>query len=351
MHIKNILFIGLIVSLLLSQDQYRSVQHAKDDWQDYTQFQKHELLSFCDFLISEGVYERALLSLFQYLYRYPGDSLETVIYYYIAQSYEFSNNPELANMYYNQVQEISENTDMVFRAAEYRKMYLLLEAGEYDQILEKTELSENPYDLVFRGFAFFHKMKWIEARQAFLAAEEQFDHPYYSKRLAPMFKAIDASANVPLRNKWLSFAASFVPGGGYAYLNRWETAGGTIVSFILVSSMLTSSTLTQSGQLTFEETNHSFIPASGGIKTINDSFTGQRGYSSPGKIKLTTANVKIIIPPIIVGAGLYIGSIWKTWLDVDEANKIRVQRFVGKVTEKISIDRFMDFPEPELITK
>lgn len=348
---KIILIIVLLITVLIGQDQYRSIEHAQEDWQDYTQFQKYELLSFCDFLITEEFYERALLSLFQYLYRYPGDSLETVIYYYIAQSYEFSDNPELATMYYNRVQEMTGSTDIVFRAAEFRKMYLLLDVGKYDQILEKTELSENPYDLIFRGYAFFHKMKWIEARQSFLAAEEQFDHPYYSNMLIPMFKAIDASANVPLRNKWLSFAASFVPGGGYAYLDQWEPAGGTIVSFILISSILTSSAWSQSGQLTFEETNRAVIPFSGGIKTMNGSFTDQRGYSIPGKITLTATNVKLLIPPIIVGAGLYFGSIWKTWMDVDEANKVRVLRFVGKVTNKISIDQFMDFPEPELMTK
>ena len=218
MRIKNILLIGLIVSSLVSQDQYRSVQQAQDDWGDYTKFQKHELLSFCDFLINEGFHERALLSLFQYLYRYPGDSLETAVYYYIAQSYEYSENDDLAERYYTRTQEMSDSTDMVFKAAEYRKMYLLLESGDYEQILDKTELSKDPYDLTFRGYAFFHKLKWIEARQSFLAAEEQFNHPYYSKRLAAMFKAIDASANVPLRNKWLSLAASFVPGGGHAYL-------------------------------------------------------------------------------------------------------------------------------------
>ena len=258
MHIKNILLIGLLVSSLLGQDQYRSIQHAQEDWQDYTQFQKHELLSFCDFLLTEGFHERALLSLFQYLYRYPGDSLETAVYYYIAQSYEFSENPDLAELYYTRTQEMSNSADMVFRAAEYRKMYLLLEAGEYDQILEKTELSEDPYDLTFRGYAFFHKLKWIEARQSFLAAEEQFDHPYYSKRLAPMFKAIDASANVPLRNKWLSLAASLVPGGGHAYLEQWESAGAMLASMVLISTMLSSTTLTQSGQLAFDQSNQRF---------------------------------------------------------------------------------------------
>ena len=351
MCIKNILLIGLLVSSLLGQDQYRSIQQAQDDWQDYTQFQKHELLSFCDFLLTEGFHERALLSLFQYLYRYPSDSLETAVYYYIAQSYEYSENPDLAEMYYTRTQEMSNSADMVFRAAEYRKMYLLLEAGEYDQILEKTELSEDPYDLTFRGYAFFHKLKWIEARQSFLAAEEQFDHPYYSKRLAPMFKAIDASANVPLRNKWLSLAASFVPGGGHAYLEQWESAGGMLVSMILVSTMLSSTTLTQSGQLAFDQSNLNVIPLSNGIKTEDNAFTQQRGYHFPGSIKLSSENVKILISPIVVGLGLYIGSIWKTWIDVDQANRARVERFVGKVTNKIAIDRFMDFPEPELINQ
>ncbi len=351
MRIKNIIFIGLFVSSLLGQDQYRSIQQAQDDWQDFTKFQKHELLSFCDFLLEEEFYERALLSLFQYLYRYPGDSLETAVYYYIAQSYEFSENPDLANLYYHRVQEMSDSTDMVFRAAEYRKMYLLLEAGEYDQILDKTGLSEDPYDLTFRGYSFFHKLKWIEARQAFLAAEEQFDHPYYSKRLAPMFKAIDASSNVPLRNKWLSLAASFVPGGGHAYLEQWESASGMLVSMMLISSMISNTTLTQSEKLSFDQSNQHVIPLSNGIKTENNSFTLQRGYTLPGNILLSTENAKILIPPVIVGLGFYIGSIWKTWTDVDKANLARVERFVGRATDKIGIDRFMDFPEPELITQ
>ncbi len=351
MRIKIIIIIGLFVSSLLGQDQYRSIQHAQDDWEDYSKFQKHELLSFCDFLITEGFYERALLSLFQYLYRYPGDSLETAIYYNIAQSYEFSNNPDLAERYYTRTQEMSKSTDMVFRAAEYRKMYLLLEAGDYDQILDKTKLSKDPYDLTFRGYAFFHKLKWIEARQAFLSAEEQFNHRYYSKRLAPMFKAIDASANVPLRNKWLSLATSFVPGGGHAYLEQWESAGGMLVSIMLISSMISNTTLTQSGKLSFDQSNQNVVPVSNGIKTENNSFTQQRGYSLPGNIKLSTDNTKIIIPPVLVGLGFYIGSIWKTWTDVDEANRARVERFVGRVTDKITIDRFMDFPEPELIAQ
>ena len=351
MRIKNILLIGLLIATLTGQEQYRSIQHAQEDWQDYTKFQKHELLSFSDFLFEEGFYERALLSLFQYLYRYPNDSLETVVYYYIAQSYEFSENSDLANLYYNRVQEMSDSTDMVFRAAEYRKMYLLLEAGEYDQILEKTELSEDPYYLTFRGYAFFHKLKWIESRQSFLAAEEQFDHRYYSKRLAPMFKAIDASANVPLRNRWLSLAASLIPGGGHAYLEQWESAGGMLVSMMLISTMLSSTTLNQSGQLSFDHSNQNVVPLSNSIKTENSLFTEQRGYQLPGSIKLSTENAKILIPPGLVGLGLYIGGIWKTWIDVDEANRARVERFVGRVTDKIAIDRFMDFPEPELMTQ
>ncbi len=346
---KTTIFIILLITVLIGQEQYRSIQHAKDDWQGYSQFQKHELLSFCDFLISEGFYERALLSLFQYLYRYPGDSLEPAIYYHIARSYEFSDNPDLAAMYYNRTQELTDSTNIVFRAAEYRKMDLLLEAGEYNQILDKTTLSKDPYDLIFRGYAFFHQMKWLEARQAFLAAEEQFNHSYYSNRLVSMFKAIDASANVPLRNKWISFAASFIPGGGRAYLDQWESATGTLVSIILVSSIITSSSLDQSGLLVFEESNQPILPLSNGLKTSNGTFRRQRGYRIPEKINLTTTNVKIFVPPILIGVGIYIGSIWKTWVDVDEANRERVKRFVGKVTDKISIQQFMDFPEPELI--
>ena len=63
MFVKPRIIIVLLFSITISYSQdYRNVDEIKDDWQEHTTFQKHELLSFCDFLIGDGHYERALLS-------------------------------------------------------------------------------------------------------------------------------------------------------------------------------------------------------------------------------------------------------------------------------------------------
>lgn len=351
MNRKTALSLIFFISVTFGQDQHRSVQNAMDEWQDYTKFQKHELLSFCDFLIKEEFHERALLSLFQYLYRYPGDSLEAAIYYYIAQSYEFSGNTDLANLYYNRVQQMTDSTDLVFEAAEYRKMFIMLEGGKNDEILDKTTFSVDPYDLTFRGYAFMNKLQWKEARQSLLAAEEKFGHPHYTKLLSPLYDAIDAATNVPLHNTWLTFFSSLIPGGGQAYLTEWETAAGLAVSTFFISTIVTSAEMHMSGNIYFENTHQHVVALSAGIITSGNDFIDQKGYTLPAQINLKKNNSKIIFPPLFIGSGLYFGSIWKTWLDVDSANQKKIEKYVGKVFKQYPIGRFMDFPEPELINQ
>ena len=66
----------LAAGIAAQSQPYRHTDDIKKEWQDYTAFQKQELLSFCDFLSEEGFHDRALLAYFQFLYRYPGDPLE-----------------------------------------------------------------------------------------------------------------------------------------------------------------------------------------------------------------------------------------------------------------------------------
>ena len=76
---SRVIIIFLFFVCIVYGQNFRTVDDIKDDWKNYTTFQKHELLSFCDFLIDGGHYERSILSLFQYLYKFPGDSLELTV--------------------------------------------------------------------------------------------------------------------------------------------------------------------------------------------------------------------------------------------------------------------------------
>ena len=106
-------FIVLILALVLlqglfSQQQYLDVEDIKEEWKDFTSFQRQELVSYTNFLYNEGFYERALLGYFQFLYKYPKDELEIATYFQIAKSYENMENWDLARNYYNRIIEKSE---------------------------------------------------------------------------------------------------------------------------------------------------------------------------------------------------------------------------------------------------
>ena len=72
----KILLLIIFFSFTNAQEKYLSPDDVKAEWQNYTKFQSEELVNFATFLYNEGFYERALLSYFQYLYKYPNDELE-----------------------------------------------------------------------------------------------------------------------------------------------------------------------------------------------------------------------------------------------------------------------------------
>ena len=94
-------------SLNSAQEQYISPEDVKVEWKNHTSFQRQELVNFATFLYNEGFYERALLSYFQYLYRYPKDKLEMAAYFQIGKCYENMRNWDLAKNYYNRIIDAS----------------------------------------------------------------------------------------------------------------------------------------------------------------------------------------------------------------------------------------------------
>ena len=330
---------------------FRSVDDIKDDWQDHTAFQKHELLSFCDFLIDGGHYERALLSLFQYLYKFPGDSLEVPVLYHIARSYDLSGNPILANRYYDQVINLADENFRVSQAANYRKLIIKYYQEDYKSVLEETDNATDPYLITLRGYIFLQELDWISARQAFLSADERFKHRYYSGLIAPIMQSIDNAAEVPMKNKWQTLAASLVPGGGRAYLREWGNAGGALASFFLVASLASSNTgLLQSGNLSLVDNRNELIPQGfGSYLDDNDLPKSPLSFGLPTEVTLSNTNNNLIYTPAILAASIYLGTILKTYQDVDNANQRLFRNHIDITIAKTPLESFMDFAEPNLV--
>ena len=330
---------------------FRTVDDIKDDWQDHTTFQKHELLSFCDFLIDGGHYERALLSLFQYLYKFPGDSLEVPVLYHIARSYDLSGNPILANRYYDQVINLADGNFRVSQAANYRKLIIKYYQEDYKSVLEETDNATDPYLITLRGYIFLQELDWISARQAFLSADERFKHRYYSGLIAPIMQSIDNAAEVPMKNKWQTLAASLVPGGGRAYLREWGNAGGALASFFLVASLASSNTgLLQSGNLSLVDNRNELIPQGfGSYLDDNDLPKSPLSFGLPTEVTLSNTNNNLIYTPAILAASIYLGTILKTYQDVDNANQRLFRNHIDITIAKTPLESFMDFAEPNLV--
>ncbi len=332
---------------------FRTVDDIKDDWQDHTTFQKHELLSFCDFLIDGGHYERALLSLFQYLYKFPGDSLEVPVLYHIARSYDLSGNPILANRYYDQVINLADENFRVSQAANYRKLIIKYYQEDYKSVLEETDNATDPYLITLRGYIFLQELDWISARQAFLSADERFKHRYYSGLIAPIMQSIDNAAEVPMKNKWQTLAASLVPGGGRAYLREWGNAGGALASFFLVASLASSNTgLLQSANppFPFFDNRNALIPQGVGYPfDDNDVLKSPLSFGLPTEVTLSNTNNNLIYTPAILAASIYLGTILKTYQDVDNANQRLFRNHINITIAKTPLESFMDFAEPNLV--
>ncbi len=342
----------LFVCVACGQD-FRTVDDIKDDWQEHTTFQKHELLSFCDFLIDGGHYERALLSLFKYLYKFPGDSLEVPVLYHIARSYDLSGNPILAIRYYDQVINLADENFRVAQAANYRKLIIKYYQEDYESVLEETDNATDPYLITLRGYIYLKDLDWISARQAFLSADERFNHRHYSELIAPIMQSIDNAAEVPMKNKWQTLAASLVPGGGRAYLREWGNAGGALASFFLVATLASSNTgLMQSGNLPLVDNRNELIPQGVGlvITTLGvDDDTIIPSIGLPTEVILSNTNNNLIYIPALLATSMYLGTILKTYQDVDNANQRLFRNHINTTIAKTPLESFMDFAEPNLV--
>jgi len=347
----RVIIIFLFFVCVVCGQNFRTVDDIKDDWQDHTTFQKHELLSFCDFLIDGGYYERALLSLFQYLYKFPGGSLEVPVLYHIARSYDLSGNPILANRYYDQVINLADENFRVSQAANYRKLIIKYYQEDYKSVLEETNNATDPYLITLRGYIFLQELDWISARQAFLSADERFKHRYYSGLIAPIMQSIDNAAEVPMKNKWQTLATSLVPGGGRAYLREWGNAGGALASFFLVASLASSNTgLLQSGPLPLVDNRNELIPQGVGYPfDDNDVLKSPLSFGLPTEVTLSNTNNNLIYTPAILAASIYLGTIIKTYQDVDNANQRLFRNHIDITIAKTPLESFMDFAEPNLV--
>lgn len=338
---------------LAGQDpyDYHSLDEIVNDWEDYTDFQRKELISFCDFLYENEHYYRAIVSMFQFLYRFPQDPLRPVIYYRIARCYELLGKREQAKNYYTRVRDEADSSASIFSLSSNRYFGILYQQGKYDKLLAETEFTDDPYMKVYRGYVFVQRHDWASAEQAFLAAEAQFESEHYSDLIDPMLTVLDSVHHLPQRKKWLALMASILPGGGQAYLKNWNASAGILLTSglfaVLIPSMITSS----SESVLFDDQTSLLIPQTKGI--AGSSGNNYRGKNSklPQTVKLQGTSRGLILPAVAISTSVYVASVVRVRGVMEQMHREHVAAYVDEEVRRFPVDRFMDYEEPQLVEK
>jgi tetratricopeptide (TPR) repeat protein len=344
------IFFGVAIA---QQSPYRSADDIKQEWVDHTSHQRGELVSFCDFLFQEGHYERCLLSCFQFMYRFPGDPIEPVILYHIARSYEEMENYDLALTYYKRSKDSVNKNTIVYSACQKREAYVLFKAKKYEALFALTEKTKNPYYLIFRSYALIDQMDWGEARQNLLAAKKQFNHAHYSRLIDSLFPIINQVQELPQKKKvWVAISGALLPGGGHLMLDDNFDGAGIFFSMATIRMMMILNNITLAdGELYYQQSPKVIQPMVTNFKGEKNVFNLYGGDEIPSSIQLKSTELKYALPPIIIGLGIYGGSLWQALDQTQESNRDIAQNFILEKLANRSVKLFIDFKEPLLIKK
>jgi len=339
----------MLICFLSAQENYRSVEQIETEWGKHTNYQRDEMLSFCDFLFNEGYYERCLVSSFQFLYRLPDDPSKPAILYLIAKSYEKMGNYSLARRYYNRVMQIEGENSIAYKASKYREIYSFLMEGNSNALLKNTEGSKDPYFLTLRAYSYLQSLKWEEARTLFVSAEERFDSRHYSKLMIPLYQVIENVSNVRQHSSAkVAMGGMLLPGGGQFILKDKQNGQGILATSLLLYGMYNLGSSDEiGGTVHFDRSPGNVVPVYKGISSGFQLSDGKLTKPISSKSSL----LKYTIPPLAIGAILHISSLIKSFKDTKEKNKSLIRYYALESIESISPERFLDFEEPSIINK
>jgi tetratricopeptide (TPR) repeat protein len=329
---------------LISQQAYRSVEEIESEWGGYTEYQREEMIAFCDFLFKEGHYERCLISSFKLLYKLENDPVIPLIHYYIARSYEEIEGFDLSIRYYKKILDSEDLNSKIFKSATYRIMHVKYLLGDYNQILNETEGVKDPYLLILRAYSLLREKKIEESRVTFIQAQSKFNHSHYNKLITPLYKAIEDAGSVKNYNKYsiLLYGLLF-PGGGQFALKDYDQAKGVIATFGLL--MLT----TKWGEVEkFGNNSEQFFYSEANsfpVINLKKKINGQDAL--PAKLNFSFSSNKY--PPIILGISVLFSSAWSSFNKTNIKNSIFMDNFINNQLNIYPPSSFMDFYEPNLI--
>ena len=329
---------------LISQQVYRSVEEIESEWGGYAEYQREEMIAFCDFLFKEGHYERFITTSFKLLYKLNNDPIVTLIYYYIARSYEEIGGFDLSIRYYEKILENEDSNSKIYKSATYRKMHVKYLLGNYKQVLSETENIQDPYLLTLRAYALLREKKFDESRITFILAQSIFNHSRYNKLITPLYRTIEDAGLVKNYNKYSTlFYGLMFPGGGQFLLRDYDQGKGVVATFSLLMLMARWSEADEWGSKSgrFYSSEASSFP----VNNLKKGLTKQG--SMPAKLNFSFSSNSY--PPLILGFSVLISSALSSFNKTRVKNSIFMDYYLNEQLNINPPSDFMDFYEPVIL--
>lgn len=305
--LKKLKIVSLVIlfSITYGQSSYNSVKDLEQKWENYTSYQKEELLSFMDFLFQEKKYDKCITAGFRYNFLYPEDTLIPEIYFFIARSYEELSDYNKALEFYKKSQNLLNINSSLFKSNQYRIAYVYLMLGNFNEVNKISKISKDPYLITFNGFAKLNDLDFIDSKKEFSKARKLFKSKSDRRYLSILMRACDNVKKLPNLNPYRAAMYGIIPGGGRLYLQEYRQAIATFSSVLFLSMNLNSN---------FNS-------------TILSKWVPRIGF--------------VII---------YGGSIYGSYKGIEEANMARERRYINRIQRKYNSKLFLNFPEPKQIS-
>ncbi|GEM_PF-852819 len=191
---------------------------------------RRNILEVADNYARQEDWPDAIMQYYEYLYRFPDDTLVPVVYFKIAALYEQSGQLKLAEKNLRQAVEKCQSNDKYDLEARLRWSYFLYKNGRLEESL-KFALCQK--EIPFRIVEIYALLGLDEYELADSLLTVFETRAAYRLALAPELKQMVAQpAQLPWYRKWGAVGLSAVlPGSGRIFLGDYWNGGMTLVGF------------------------------------------------------------------------------------------------------------------------
>lgn len=187
------------------------------------------LLQVAAHFARQGQYRDAILQYYQFLYKFPEDSVIPEIYSRIAEIYQKSNQPNLAEEYFYKAVEKSTHTryDLENRL---RLGIFLFERGAYERGLKYAmQQEETPFQLIV-AYHLIRLEEWTLADSVLARFQQKSD---LADTLITAYRQIRSSeVQIDWKRRWGAYlASSIIPGSGRIIFREYKEGALTAVGF------------------------------------------------------------------------------------------------------------------------